>query len=144
MGGRSTTNSGSMDGSVRLLLEAKENGGDPFAAIQKIVSWEDFAASITEAQKLAQPEDFDFLYRIGDGYATLRRYAPELLNVLGLHAAPAAKPVLDAIELLREMNASNARKLPDDAPVDFIRERWAKLIFTDAGPDRRYYELCAL
>jgi hypothetical protein len=28
--------------------------------------------------------------------------------------------------------------------VDFIRERWAKLIFTDAGVDRRYYELCAL
>jgi hypothetical protein len=66
------------------------------------------------------------------------------LNVLGLHAAPAAKPVLDAIEMLREMNADNARKLPDDAPVDFIRERWAKLIFTDAGADRRYYELCAL
>ena len=87
---------------------------------------------------------FDFLYRIGEGYATLRRYAPELLNVLGLHAAPAAKSVLDAIELIREMNAGNARKLPDDAPVEFIRERWAKLIFTEAGPDRRYYELCAL
>ncbi len=73
-----------------------------------------------------------------------RRYAPELLSVLGLHAAPAAKPVLDAIELLREMNAGNARKLPDDAPVEFIRERWAKLILTEGGLDRRYYELCAL
>ena len=61
----------------------------------------------------------DFLYRIREGYATLRRYAPELLNVLGLRAAPAAKPVLNAIELLREMNAGNIRKLPDDAPVDF-------------------------
>ena len=75
------------------MLEAKQNGRDPFAAIKAIVSWEEFAASITEAQKLAQPEDFDFLYRIGEGYAILRRYAPELLNVLGLHAAPAAKPV---------------------------------------------------
>lgn len=116
----------------------------PFAAIESIVSWEDFAASITEAQKLAQPEDFDFLYRIGEGYAMVRRYAPELLSVLALHAAPAAKPVLDAIELLREMNSGNARKLPDDAPLGFIRERWSKLIFTDAGVDRRYYELCAL
>lgn len=128
----------------QALLEAKQNGGDPFAAIEAILSWDEFTASITEAQKLAQPEDFDFLYRIGEGYSTLRRYAPELLTVLGLHAAPAAKPVLNAIELLREMNAGNARKLPDDAPVEFIRERWAKLIFTEAGPDRRYYELCAL
>ena len=122
----------------------KPSGRDPFAAIESIVSWEDFAASITEAQKLAQPEDFDFLYRIGEGYATVRRYAPELLRTLALHAAPAAKPVLDAIELLREMNADNARKLPEDAPLAFIRERWSRLIFTDAGLDRRYYELCAL
>lgn len=108
------------------------------------MSWDEFAESITEAQKLAQPEDFDFLYRIGEGYSTLRRYAPELLNTLGLHAAPAAKPVLDAIKLLRNMNSGNVRKLPDDAPLDFIRERWSRLIFTDAGIDRRYYELCAL
>jgi TnpA family transposase len=128
----------------RALLEARQSGSDPFAAIETIVSWEDFAASITEAQKLAQPEDFDFLHRIGEGYTTLRRYAPELLDVLGLHAAPAAKPVLEAIELLREMNAGGIRELPDDAPLDFIRERWARLIFTDAGIDRRYYELCAL
>ena len=100
----------------QVLLEAKQSGGDPFAAIESIVSWEKFAASITEAQKLAQPEDFDFLYRIGEGYATVRRYAPELLSALALHAAPAAKPVLDAIELLREMNSGNARKLPDDTP----------------------------
>jgi Tn3 transposase DDE domain len=109
-----------------------------------VISWDDFAASITEAQKLAQPEDFDFLYRIGESYATLRRYAPELLDVLKLHAAPAAKPVLDAINLLREMNASNARKLPDDAPTGFIRKRWGKLVLTEGGIDRRYYELCAM
>ena len=128
----------------QALLEAKQNGSDPFAAIENIVSWEEFATSITEAQKLAQPEDFDFLYRVGEGYATVRRYAPELLNVLGLHAAPAAKPVLGAIELLREMNVGSTREMPDDAPLDFIRQRWARLIFTDTGIDRRYYELCAL
>ena len=128
----------------RALLEARQNGSDPFAAIETVVSWDEFAESITEAQKLAQPQDFDFLCRIGEGYATLRRYAPELLNVLGLHAAPAAKPVLDAIELLRKMNSGNLRKVPDCAPLDFIRERWSRLILTDAGIDRRHYELCAL
>jgi TnpA family transposase len=128
----------------QALLEAKQSGGDPFVAIEAVISWDDFAASIIEAQKLAQPEDFDFLYRIGESYATLRRYAPEFLDVLKLHAAPAAKPVLDAINLLREMNASNSRKLPDDAPTDFIRRRWDKLVLTEGGIDRRYYELCAM
>ncbi|GHK90379.1 hypothetical protein ECZU17_63160 [Escherichia coli] len=102
-----------------------------------------FAESVTEAQKLAQPDDFDFLHRIGESYATLRRYAPEFLAVL-LRAAPAAKNVLDAIEVLRGMNTDNARKLPADAPTGFIKPRWQKLVMTDAGIDRRYYELCAL
>lgn len=37
-----------------------------------------------------------------------------------------------------------ARKLPADAPTGFIKPRWQKLVMTDAGIDRRYYELCAL
>jgi len=128
----------------QALLEAKQNGGDPFAAIESVISWDAFAASVTEAQKLAQPEDFDFLRRIGESYATLRRYAPEFLDVLKLRAAPAAKGVLDAIDVLRGMNADNARKLPTDVPTEFVKPRWAKLVLTDHGIDRRYYELCAL
>ena len=63
---------------------------------------------------------------------------------LKLRAAPAAKGVLDAIEVLRGMNSDNARKVPADAPTAFIKPRWAKLVLTDDGIDRRYYELCAL
>ena len=128
----------------QALLEAKQSGGDPFAAIEAVMSWDAFAESVTEAQKLAQPEDFDFLHRIGESYATLRRYAPEFLAVLKLRAAPAAKDVLEGIEVLRRMNADNARKVPADAPTGFIKKRWEKLVMTDAGIDRRYYELCAL
>ncbi len=128
----------------QALIEAKQAGRDPFAAIEAVMSWDAFAESVTEAQRLAQPEDFDFLHRIGESYATLRRYAPEFLDVLKLRAAPAAKDVLDAIEVLRSMNSDNARKVPTDAPTEFIKPRWQKLVMTDTGIDRRYYELCAL
>jgi hypothetical protein len=74
------------------------------------MSWDAFAESVTEAQRLAQPEDFDFLHRIGESYATLRRYAPEFLDVLKLRRA--AADVLDAIEVLRSMNSDNARRCP--------------------------------
>ena len=128
----------------QALIDAKQSGSDPFAAIEAVLSWDAFAESVTEAQKLAQPEDFDFLPRLGESYATLRRYAPEFLDVLKLRAAPAAQGVLDAIDVLRGMNADHARKVPADAPTDFIKPRWHKLVMTDAGIDRRYYELCAL
>ncbi len=128
----------------QALIEAKRLGADPFAAIESVLPWEAFASSVSEAQKLAQPEDFDFLHRIGESYATLRRYAPEVLEVLKFRAAPAAEGVLKAIDVLRGMNAENARKVPVDAPIDFIKKRWEKLVFTEEGVDRRYYELCTM
>ncbi len=60
----------------QALLDAKRSGGDPFAAIETVIPWERFEASVGEALKLAQPEGFDFLHRIGESYATVRRYAP--------------------------------------------------------------------
>ncbi len=128
----------------QALIDAKQNGNDPFTAIETIISWDDFAQSVSQAKVLAQPQSFDFLQYIGDSYATLRRYVPEFLDVLKLHAAPAAKDVLDAIEMLRLMNANNLKQLPTDAPTKFITPRWARLIKTDNGFDRRFYELCAL
>jgi TnpA family transposase len=128
----------------QALIEAKKTGANPFAAIETVLPWEDFTESVSEAQVLAQPESFDFLHRMGEGYATLRRYAPEFLDVLKLRAAPAAKDVLDAVEALRLMNASNAKLVPTDAPSKFITPRWARLVKTDTGFDRRFYELCAL
>lgn len=52
----------------------------PVRGDEAVMPWEDFTASVTEAQRLAQPEGFDFLHRIGESYATLRRYAPEFLD----------------------------------------------------------------
>ncbi len=128
----------------QALIDAKQSGGDLFAAIEAFMPWDAFAASVTEAQTLARPADFDFLHHIGESYATLRRYAPQFLEVLKLRAAPAANDLLDAIDVLRGMNSDSAGKVPADAPTAFIKLRWAKLVLTDEGIDRRYYELCAL
>ncbi|HHK8772849.1 TPA: hypothetical protein ACQZCB_004538, partial [Escherichia coli] len=55
------------------LRRFKQSGSDPFAAIEAVMPWDTFAASVTEAQTLARPADFDFLHHIGESYATLRR-----------------------------------------------------------------------
>ncbi|MBG6219659.1 hypothetical protein [Janthinobacterium sp. CAN_S1] len=41
--------------------------------------------------------------------------------MLKLKAAPAAQAALDPIDVLREMNMTGSRKVPDDAPVSFAR-----------------------
>ena len=128
----------------RALLEAKQTGGDPFAAIETILPWEVFSESVTEAEKLAQPEDFDYLPLVGDGFHQLRRYTPALLEALTMKAAPVACAVMGAVEVLKDMNKRQARKVPDDAPTSFVRKRWKSLVHTPDGLDRRFYELCVL
>jgi len=69
----------------RALLDAKQSGRDPFAAIEAIIPWDVFSESINEAEQLAQPEEFDYLALVGDGFNQLRRYTPTLLAALPEH-----------------------------------------------------------
>jgi hypothetical protein len=50
------------------LVNARERGRDPFAAIEAIVPWDSFSASMKEAAELARGEDFDALSLIGEHY----------------------------------------------------------------------------
>jgi TnpA family transposase len=126
------------------LLDAKESDSDPFEAIEKVISWEDFMLSITEADQLSQPESFDHLHLVTESFNMLRRYTPEFLNVLKLNAAPAAQRVLDAITVLKGMNARGSRKMPEDAPTAFVKPRWKPLVIVNGSIDPRFYEICAL
>lgn len=128
----------------RALVDAKESGNDPFAAIEAIIPWDVFTESVTEAQTLAQPENFDFLSLIGDGFSQMRRYTPIFLDALKMKAAPTARDLLAAIDVLKEMNVQHSRKVPDDAPTSFVRKRWETLVNTPEVVDRRFYELCVL
>ena len=65
----------------QALLEAKESGSDPYAAIEAVIPWDEFTESVSEAELLARPEGFDHLHLVGENFATLRRYTPALLEV---------------------------------------------------------------
>lgn len=97
-----------------------------------------FRASVAEAEELAQPEAFDFLALVGDGFNQLRRYTPILLEALHMRAAPAAHELLAAVEVLKGMNNRQARQVPDDAPTSFVRKRGKSLVSTPDGLDRRF------
>jgi len=64
--------------------------------------------------------------------------------VLKIQATPASQDIVDAIEIVRQLNADNSRKIPPNAPTSFIRKRWHDLVIKEEGIDRKYYELCLL
>lgn len=43
------------------LIKARNEGLDPFVAIEKVLPWEDIVISVEEAKKLARPMDYDYL-----------------------------------------------------------------------------------
>jgi hypothetical protein len=126
------------------LLGAHETGEDPFTVIETVIGWESLAESTARAKELTGPAAADPLALVSAQFTTLRRYSPAFLAVLDLHAAPAVRGLLAAVDVLRQLNTTGARKVPPSAPTSFIRPRWKPLVFTDAGIDRGFYEFCVL
>ena len=129
----------------KALIAAKESGEDPYDALDEMMGWERFVQSVAEAEGLAMPANFDYLDFLEAGHAHVRRYAPALLKAFDFRAAPSAEPLIEAVSVLKEMNEKSKRKVPEDAPVSFVKPRWRDHVVGSEGEiDRRYYELSAL
>ena len=78
-------------------------------------------------------------------FSHLRQFSPVLLRALEFipDAGDDEVPSLGAIRVLKEMNADLKRKLPEDAPTDFIPKRLLPFVVTNGTPDRKAWE-CAL
>jgi TnpA family transposase len=128
----------------RALIDARTRNVDPFTAVEGVLPWPELAASVAAAEKLEQPGEFDSLALIASSYPVLRRYAPQFLDAFEFRASPVSTQLMQAVDLLRELNQTGARKLPADAPCGFVRPRWERHVFTSDGLDRRFYETCVL
>lgn len=126
------------------LIAAKADSSDPFAAIEAVLPWEQFMASVAQAEALSRDEAFDALELVTQYFSTLRKYAPLFLKTFEFRGAPSAEGLLAAVDTLRTMNEAGTRKIPADAPIAFVPPRWARSVGTGADIDRRFYEFCAL
>ncbi|TCB96359.1 Tn3 family transposase [Kosakonia quasisacchari] len=128
----------------QAILDARNAGEDPLSAVERVLPWEDFAASLEETRLLARKDNFEPLHLITEKFSTLRKYSSRLLSALQLRATPAALPLKDALDTMSEMYRKQLRKVPSSAPLDFIPESWKKMVITPSGIDRQYYEICAM
>jgi TnpA family transposase len=126
------------------IVAARREHTDPYAAIEAIVPWDQFEASVAQAEELSRDEQFDPLVLVTDYFPTLRKYVPSFLATFEFRGAPSAHALLAGLDTLREMNASGARRVPADAPLGFVPPKWARAIGRGENIDRRFYEFCAL
>ena len=129
----------------KALIKAKEKNIDPYKIIEEIIDWSTFVKSIEETKILTRPEDYDYLDLLHRRYSFLRRYTPKLLKVLEFKSTKLDEPILESIEIIKSLNESGKRKVPDNSPVDFISKRWKNHIFEkDRSINRHYYEMAVL
>lgn len=78
-------------------------------------------------------------------FGYLRRFAPQLLRAIEFRAEPAAnRSVLQAIDILRELNRTGKRKLPARVPLDFVPKKYWRFVEVDGAIDKHGYECAAL
>jgi hypothetical protein len=94
------------------LLGAQDDGTALDGIIATGPGWERFRTLVATASALTNVLAADPLSRVLDGYHRFRLYAPRILRLLDMQAAPIATPLLAAVAMLR-----NGIKV--DPPVDY-------------------------
>jgi hypothetical protein len=131
-------------GTIDALSLALNNDSDPIETIDETVGWAALLRARHEVDALAETAGVDPLLMAADRYATLRKFAPLLIEALEFKAGRGSVRTIAGIRMLRDLNRSGKRDVPPDAPMPFKKE-WCKLV---TGPDgkinRRLYDTAML
>ncbi len=129
----------------QALITAKQDNLNPFEVIESIIPWGEFTKTINDTKELAKPDNFDFLYRISRYYSWMKRYMTAFLEVLEFKSSSNAKNIIAALNIIKEMHKNGYRKVPANAPIDFIKKRWSNLLWKEGGNiDRQFYEFAVV
>ena len=110
-----------------------------------VVPREELAAQVAGLTEWVTGAKSDVFHGLVRRFSHLRQFSPVLLRALEFFpdAGDGDVPCLEALRVLKEMNADLKRKLPEDVPTDFMPKRLLPLVMTDGKPDRKAWE-CAL
>ena len=128
----------------KALITAREAKQDLATALEEVMPWERFVATVTEAETLLQSKANDYLDGLGSYYGQLRKYAPLLLDTFTFLGAPSSASLIKALQVIVEVNTGARKKVSSSAPRAFIKPRWIEHVTTLTGIDRQYYEFAAL
>ena len=129
---------------ARVLLDPNVPDGQVRAAIFNQTSRRRFTEAAERASQIERPPDGSYLDLICARYRYARRFAPQVIAAFRFHAASPTDPLLEAVDLLKELNTARTRRVPKDAPLGFAPAKWKRYITIDGRIDRRRWEMCVL
>ncbi|MCP4899241.1 MAG: Tn3 family transposase, partial [bacterium] len=127
-----------------VLLDESVADDELRPAIFKAVSQEKLKEQIAEIETWLSGKHSHTFNLVVERFSYLRQFAPQLLEQLKLEKQTnSSSTVLEAVDLLRELNRTGKRKLPDDAPIDFLSKTMQALVQKDGEVGRAAWE-CAV
>ena len=129
---------------ARVLLDTDVADSQVRATIFSHTDRRRLTEAVERAAQIERPADGNYLDLVCARYRQVRRFAPHVLAALKFHAPTANDPLLRAVDVLKELNQTRARRVPDDAPVEFAPTRWKRFIISDGRIDRHRWELAVL
>jgi hypothetical protein len=134
----------SLTKACRAVIIARDNGSDPFVAIDRDVGWQEFLRAVAEAEAFAAPAVEGGKSELIEKYPSIRMFAPALLETFEFRGASAVAGLLKGVEAIAEMYRIGRRSLPESTPTSFIRKSWRPVVLDGDTIDRKAYVLCAL
>ncbi|MBU3178523.1 Tn3 family transposase [Clostridium estertheticum] len=70
---------------------------------------------------------------LDSSFGNLRKYSPILFKNLEFHPSNNSTALIKAVNVIKDMSDHNKRKIPDDAPIEFISKRWKNHVCNEDG-----------
>ena len=131
-------------GMGKAMLSARANGTDPLAAFEQTIGWQRLEALIEAMGQSLEAARADNLAEVIDSYPRVHRTATTILEAFTFRSWKSTDPLLTALDLLHQLNASEQRKLPRGVPTAFLTPAWRKLIGVGPAIDRRTWEVAVI
>jgi len=107
-----------------------------------LVSREELSEAVARIDSLARPRDDQYFKELRAQHRRLR-FMPAQLRATSFAAAPAAKPILEAIEYVRTL--LDEKRRPGPPPTAFVQDSWMQQVRDEnGGIDMTGYRLCLL
>ncbi|WP_225840551.1 hypothetical protein [Streptomyces sp. NK08204] len=95
------------------------------------------------------PRDNGHLAMLDNSYSYLRQFTPDVLKAISFTGGTGSEGFMEAVAILKKLNADRARKVPDQAPTDFVPAKWAGYLEQaardrDVTAYRHFWELTVL
>lgn len=112
-------------------------------AIFRKISKNELVDCLSNTEEIISGKYSDTFHLVTKRYNYLRQFSPYLLEHIEFEANNNSD-IVEAINILKELNKDNKRKLPDDVPVNFIPNKLQKIIEVNGEVKKSDWEVALL